>query len=397
MTIDSATPIQIHTVAGIGPYAAGWPYADGGIFVGTVGADGTVTWLASSNYTVTPASSDTSGNVFLAPAAAAALDGQILYLERNTAEEQGWTGHLSARERGLENQLDIMVMSAQERRSLADRSLRATVPIAPFVPGPAGTVLIRTETGYGTGPDGAQIAAAQAHASAANLSAAAAAQSAAEALAKENSMLRWRGAWQAATAYEPSDIVHAGGSAYVCVVAHTSNTGESWGTVWNIFAQQGAAGPGSGDMLKSENLAGLASRALARANLDLGGLAVKNKATVPGDMDASGTPADWSVLFGDGAWRSIFGLGVQWLNLTGSRAKNTVYQNTNGRAIKVNVISSGGYVDRRMSVSPNNITWGGVSSFNTDGQTTSEAVVPSGHYYRFEGGATIEWWLELRS
>lgn len=44
------------------------------------------------------------------------------------------------------------------------RGLRSTAPIDPIVPGPVGTALIRTATGYGTGPNAADIAGAQGYA-----------------------------------------------------------------------------------------------------------------------------------------------------------------------------------------------------------------------------------------
>ena len=131
--------------------------------------------------------------------------------------------------------------------------------------------------------------------------------------------------------------------------------------------------------------------------LYLGALAGKNKISVPGDINASGTPADWSVLFGDGVWRSIFGLGVQWLDLTASRAKDTVYQNANGRAIAVTVTSSGGFIDRQLQVSADNTTWRTISDFNFSGTSTVTGVVPSGHYYRFVSTGTMFRWMELRS
>lgn len=132
-------------------------------------------------------------------------------------------------------------------------------------------------------------------------------------------------------------------------------------------------------------------------NLYLGSLAGKEKISVPGDINASGTPADWSVLFGDGVWRSIFGLGVQWFDLTASRAKDTVYQNANGRAIAVTVTSSGGFIDRQLQVSADNTTWRTISDFNFSGTSTVTGVVPSGHYYRFVSSGTMFRWMELRS
>lgn len=130
--------------------------------------------------------------------------------------------------------------------------------------------------------------------------------------------------------------------------------------------------------------------------LYLGALAGKEKISVPGDINASGTANGTSALFGDGTWRGIFAQGVSWQEFTASRVKGTNYQNTTGRPIKVNVIATGGFVDRRIVVSADGTTWGGISDFNVSGTTTSEVVVPSGHYYRFEGGGTVSYWLEMR-
>lgn len=145
------------------------------------------------------------------------------------------------------------------------------------------------------------------------------------------------------------------------------------------------------DLLKAPDLAAIWTL------LYLGSLAGKNKISVPGDINASGTGADWSVLHGDGVWRSIFGLGVQWLDLTASRAKDTVYQNANGRAIAVTVTSSGGFIDRQLQVSADNTTWRTISDFNFSGTSTVTGVVPSGHYYRFVSTGTMFRWMELRS
>jgi hypothetical protein len=125
-------------------------------------------------------------------------------------------------------------------------------------------------------------------ATAAGASQTAAAASAAAALAAENSLLKWRGQWLTATAYAPSDIVFQAGSSYVCVIAHTSGTFSTDLTAvrWALFAQQGATGVGTGDLLAAQNLNDLSNKPTARSNLGLGALAVK--ATVAAaDIDAN--------------------------------------------------------------------------------------------------------------
>lgn len=102
---------------------------------------------------------------------------------------------------------------------------------------------------------------------------------AAEAQAAENSLLEWQGQWLTATAYGLSDIVYQAGNAYICVEAHTSGTFSTDLTAvkWELFAAQGASGPGTGDMLASQNLNDLADKPAARAVLGLGSVALLNE------------------------------------------------------------------------------------------------------------------------
>jgi len=51
----------------------------------------------------------------------------------------------------------------------------------------------------------------------------------------------WKGAWSAATAYNPYDTVSSAGATYVCVLANTNNAPPN-ATYWSLMAQQGAAG-----------------------------------------------------------------------------------------------------------------------------------------------------------
>ena len=113
---------------------------------------------------------------------------------------------------------------------------------------------------------------------AASGSAGAAAGSAASALAALSSVLAvqdslpsWRGPWVTATAYAIGDLVNSGGSTYICLIAHTAAA--SFATDlsalrWAVFAAQGSAGAGTGDLLAAQNLADLANKGTARQNLE---------------------------------------------------------------------------------------------------------------------------------
>lgn len=132
-------------------------------------------------------------------------------------------------------------------------------------------------------PDTAASSAAAAEASA---TAAAASEVAAEAAAANVVDWDFVGQWTAATAYLVNNIVSVPSGAYqgwsfICIVAHTAGgtfATDYSGGKWEVIAQRGAAGAGTGDMLASNNLSDVASVSSARTNLGLTTLAT----TTPG-------------------------------------------------------------------------------------------------------------------
>jgi hypothetical protein len=244
------------------------------LVVQLISAESIVTTIPETDYTVTITGNE-SGVVEMNVAPAA---GQHLYFYRDTPRTQRVeiTKQSSYDPKVVQTVWDKLTMITQELATVIGRAI-----VAP--PGINQTDYFTMLQSY--------VTSAGADAMVAQAAAAAAAESAAEALAKENSMLRWRGVWANNTDYAPSDIVFTGGSSYICTTAHNSGVVDGWTLgYWALFAQQGLAGSGSGDMLKADNLAGLANPAAARGNLGLSSLATLNP---------SSTPAANRVLYGD--------------------------------------------------------------------------------------------------
>ena len=83
----------------------------------------------------------------------------------------------------------------------------------------------------------------------------------------------WQGSWLTATSYALADGVKNGGSSYICTLAHTSGAstepgvGADWATVWDVIAEKGASGSGSGDMVAANNLSDVANTATSFNNI----------------------------------------------------------------------------------------------------------------------------------
>ncbi len=291
MTVEAWSITPLYTIGGTGPYTITHPYVAGAIRAYVQLNTGRLQ-LNGSEFAVSPEASDTTGNLTLSPTVAVTYAGLPLIIDRVTPDEQGWLAVLGEREAGLASQLDRMVQANQELRVQGAGALRVRGQLDAF-DWAEGTVPIIESGKPKSGPTAAAIAAAQTRATEAAASAAAAAASAAQALAKENSMLRDRGAWATLTLYSPSDIFTSNGTSYITQTAHIASSivaDQTAGRI-RVFAAKGDAGPGSGDMLKTENLSGLTNVPQARTNLGLQALATKSLAAFA-DIDPAAVITD---------------------------------------------------------------------------------------------------------
>lgn len=156
MTVEVFQPAPIYTVQGVGPYAVDHPFADAALRALILHDDGTVVELAETDFSVSSTDENLSGDIFLAPAVATEHDGRQLLIERRTIDEQGWAGLLGAREKGLEIQLDYIVMALQELREGLNRTVRSAKPMARITP-VDGRTLIFDGDNIVLGPSSAEI------------------------------------------------------------------------------------------------------------------------------------------------------------------------------------------------------------------------------------------------
>lgn len=159
MTTEPFVPAPIFTVSGVGPYAIASPYGSGEIQAAAI-LDGVRTELvAGTDYSVSPDSSETSGNLLLTAPAAATYAGASLVIGRYTPAEQGFLATAGSHERGLEAQLDRIVRATQELQWGLAASLRMDTALSPIVPS-EGAALIFEDGQVVAGPTAAQIASA---------------------------------------------------------------------------------------------------------------------------------------------------------------------------------------------------------------------------------------------
>ena len=100
------------------------------------------------------------------------------------------------------------------------------------------------------------------------------------------------------------------------------------------------------------------------------------------------------------------GVGQTWQNMTSSRAINTTYTNTTGKAILVQICAYSGVGNNRATLTVGGLVVSGfkdndyyTASTVTPHPVTLSAIVPNGTTYSLgntNSGTTIDTWAELR-
>lgn len=132
MTTELYPGAGVHTINGTGPYAVGHEYTAGAIGA-QVRTPFTVIDLDPADFSLSP-DAGAGGDLTLSATVAATYAGLELVIRRRTIIEQGWAG-ASAREKGLEWQLDRHAQALQEAQDAAARSVRLSAGVMkPIIP-----------------------------------------------------------------------------------------------------------------------------------------------------------------------------------------------------------------------------------------------------------------------
>lgn len=427
MTVEAFTPAPPLTVAGIGPYAVPHPYTTGSLSV-VIESAGQRTTLAPADWTADPVTSTTAGSVYLTPAAAALWAGATLYTLRDTQAEQGWQGVQGEREKGLELQLDRMTMLAQEAQAGLASALRVGAAIPVIVPGLDRT-LLWTGSAFIPGPTADQIEAA--------------AEAALDTLAVFSEFeRRYLGPKAADPATDNAGGVLATGALYWNTTLGEMRTwsGSAWAVAYvplaglvpatrTVATGTGLAGGGS---LAADRTLELTGQALRLHELAVNGLVTRVGATTITARSIAGTANQIAVADAAGIAanptlslvlpsqaeaeagtdankpmtalrarqaidRVSFGRGQLQVDVTASRAVNTIYQNLTGRPIFVSVVTVAGSSTSDLLIGS---TIPNLGVFSRQESSTSHirnvlAMVPDQFYYQYIG-ASFQFWREMR-
>ncbi len=134
MTREVFTPSPLYTIATAGPYPITHPYQVDTEIACTIFQGTTIVELLNgTDFTVAPTSSETTGDVTLSAGIFATYTGASLLIRRISVADQGWAGQ-TARESGLEAQLDAITQRLQEIDEAVARAIKLPKDAAPELP-----------------------------------------------------------------------------------------------------------------------------------------------------------------------------------------------------------------------------------------------------------------------
>jgi len=126
MTVETFEQPDNFVLQSIGPHPLDFSYGDAGeVLVYARDEDGTYLLVDPSQYVVDPLTNANAGNLTFEEDFFDLQQGTTIVLRRKTQIEQGWAGQGSAREVGLERQLDAMTRMLQEQAAFLDQVLAA--------------------------------------------------------------------------------------------------------------------------------------------------------------------------------------------------------------------------------------------------------------------------------
>ncbi len=134
MTREIFTPSPLYTISTAGPHPITHPYQDVAEIACTIFHGATIVELVdSTDFTVSPSSSETTGDVTLSSSIFSAYTGAKLLIRRISVADQGWAGK-TALEKGLEAQLDAITQRLQEVDEAVARAIKLPSDRAPELP-----------------------------------------------------------------------------------------------------------------------------------------------------------------------------------------------------------------------------------------------------------------------